>query len=156
MTSNPPSVSTIDDHLEGFHRARWVTLFAVGLMLAAGIVVLTFIALSQKAQITRQQTEIQSSCGFYRPLTGITPIPVPGTGKPSRLSVQIVAGSRSAYAGEHCQPAIGVPSPQLRRDEQVYRIRDSSLSLRNDVTHFVYLTINCGGPSCPGPANQPK
>jgi hypothetical protein len=54
-----------------------------------------------------------ATCSFYRDLSGLPVTIVTGTGRPSELSVTIIAHSRSAYRGLGCPGGLPPPSPSF-------------------------------------------
>jgi hypothetical protein len=104
--ADPRPVADIDtllrDAISSVHRVRWIVLIAAVLLLLGGVAYLGTLAWSQQAQIRAQQAQLQSSCGFFQPLTAL-PVTTPAPGKPaSKLGVQIIAGARGAYTGQRC------------------------------------------------------
>lgn len=118
MTS-PRPVADLDDTLRsalrGYHRSRWITLAAVTLLLAAAVIVLGVLYLQQDARL-------RASCEFWLALTPLPVTIVPPNTKPTPVSVNLIAGSRVAYAGQGCgrmPPA----APSLVKWAHFYGIR---------------------------------
>lgn len=105
-----------------FHRIRWAAVAALAAIVAAAIAIGADILASQDNQLRRDETRLLSSCDFYRPLT---PLPVtvnPATGKPTALSVSIIAGAREAYVGQGCG-RIPPAAPSVIKWAAYYHIR---------------------------------
>lgn len=116
--ASPRPVADVDEELRRAIRAAYKDRWAIGLaavsLLVGAVVFLGVLAgqqhaqiIQQHAQIVRQEKQLQSSCDFFRPLTPL-PVTVPPGKKPPPLGVQIIAGARTAYAGQECGQ---LPSP---------------------------------------------
>lgn len=135
----PRPVTDVDRELRrtirSVYRTRWVIVAAVVAVLAGAVACLGVLYGSQRMQVTQQRDQIaqqhaqivqqerqlQSSCEFFRPLTGL-PVTVPPNGKPpAALGVQIIAGARIAYDGQGCGH-MPPPSPSLVTWARHYRI----------------------------------
>lgn len=82
-------------NLQLAHRTRWILVAAVFFLLIGAVAVQTFL-------LVGQQNELNSSCQVWRTLSPQTVTVNPVTRQPTRLSVAIIAASRSAYTGQHC------------------------------------------------------
>lgn len=74
--------------------------------------------------IAAQQKAISAACDFWYPLTALPVTTSITTGRPTALSVHIIAGARESYAGQ-CHspyPPLPPPDPSLTRWAKVYRI----------------------------------
>lgn len=131
INGDPKSVSALDDEFtpaRNYHRARWYTM---GCVVVAIIGVLAFLVVlstgqqntirSQQQTIADQQREIASSCSFWRTL-GVFPVTnVPGTSKPSPVTITLLAESRNTFLGEKCG-TLPPPSAALLHWTAVYHV----------------------------------
>lgn len=120
--AGPRPVTDVDtqlrDAIASVYKVRWIFLFAGAMLLVGAVAYLGSLAFSQQAQISAaqklarnqqqqirsQQAQLQSSCSFFQPLTGL-PVSTPAPGRPAtKLGVQIIAGARDTYHGQHCGP----------------------------------------------------
>lgn len=119
MTAPPPPVDQLDaavaQAIRSVHRARWAVLLAVIIALVAAVGLLGW-------QDWQQRQELRASCGFFLPLTSLPVMAVPPAARPSKTGVTLIAGSRTAYAGEGCG-ALPPAAPSLVRWARYYRIR---------------------------------
>lgn len=95
-------------------RTRWVLVIAVFTLLIGAVTFLSVLLLNQ-------QNELSSSCQVWKILS---PLPVsnnPSTGRPTQLSVSIIAGARNAYEGQHCGPSLPA-DPSVSHWARIYNI----------------------------------
>lgn len=64
----------------------------------------------EQQAIAAQQKAIEAGCSFWAPLVSLPVTIVPPANKPSKVGVQILAGSRIGYAGQ-CHPPNWAPMP---------------------------------------------
>lgn len=105
-----------------FHRIRWAAVAVLAAIVAAAIAVGAGMLVSQNNQLRSDEARLLSACDFYRPLT---PLPVsvnPASGKPTELSVSIIAGAREAYIGQGCG-RIPAAAPSVIKWAAYYHIR---------------------------------
>jgi hypothetical protein len=102
--AGPKTVADLDDtiraSLRDYQRTRWVTGAGVIAVLCAAVVVLAVLYIQQGARL-------KASCEFWRTLAPLPVTVAQQTGKPSKLGVSIIDGSRAAYEGQGC----GKPPP---------------------------------------------
>ena len=95
-------------------RTRWVLVTAVFMLLIGAVIFLSITAASQ-------QRELAASCEVWSILA---PQPVtvnPATGRPTPLSVSIIAAARQAYEGQHCGPPLSA-DPSVVKWARIFNI----------------------------------
>lgn len=135
MTDLPDVSTDITAALRRVNRTRWaltllVTLIVMGALAALGAVTLADqakLAADQRtlardtAALVTAENHTRASCAFYRDLAPL-PVTVGPDGKASRLGVQIVSDSRSAFIGEDCPGRLPAPAASFVRWAALYGI----------------------------------
>lgn len=57
----------------------------------------------------------ESACDFWRDLAGLPVTILSSTGKPSELSISIIAHSRTAFRGSGCTGPLPPPDPSFKK-----------------------------------------
>lgn len=115
---DPQAVSDLDESLTRaigrVHQARWIILAVTGVILVAAVSVLSVMLL-------RDQSELQASCHFWKPLTTLPVTVAPPAKVPSEVGVNLVVAARIAYQGQECGP-LPPAAPSLLQWAAYYRI----------------------------------
>lgn len=124
--SSPRPTDDIDQalrkNLKQVFRMRWYLFGAVFAVLLVAVVVMAVIIGNQQSDIQSQHGELQASCEFWRALAPLPASFQPPAKAPSELSVTLISGARSAFAGQDCG-TIPPAAPSLVTWARYYRIK---------------------------------
>lgn len=124
---HPQETADLDNELKktvrSSRRIQMASLVILGFVLVVGFLITGFIIGGQRSELNAQSKELDAACSFFRDLTSVPVKPVPPLKRPSKLSVLLVAHSRTAYIGLDCQPPIPQADPSETFWGRYYKIK---------------------------------
>jgi len=70
----------------------------------------------------RLENQLRADCGFYGHLAGLPVTTNITTGRPTRLSVQLISDVRVAWTGHGCQGKLTPPDPSFTKWAAFYHL----------------------------------
>jgi hypothetical protein len=106
--------------VQQWHRLRWITVGVLAALFTLGLLAAAAVLIAQQHRLSIDDQRLTASCQFYGSLAGFPLTQVPGTSKPSKLGVGILAGGRVAFTGQDCPGTLPPPSPLLVKWAAIY------------------------------------